>query len=70
MKIKKKTALAAAVFTAAMNFSACDNYADTVYGPPSETPEYTETVSNDDNSQSEEENASDASEETKGDEQQ
>lgn len=36
MKMKKKAAIAAAVFAAAMNFSACDNYASGVYGPPNE----------------------------------
>ena len=55
MKIKKNAAIAAAIFTAAINFSACDNYADTVYGPPSYEETDTEIVSNDDNSQSEEE---------------
>lgn len=72
MKIKKKAAIAAAVFTAAINFSACDNYASGVYGPPSEEWEYEETdteiVSNDDAAQSETETDPDTSEETEGDE--
>ncbi len=50
MKMKKKAVIAAAVFTAAMNFSACDNYASGAYGPPEER-EYYETVSNDDTTQ-------------------
>lgn len=78
MKIKKKAALAAVAFAAAMNLSACydpnDNINDNAYGPPPETWEYEETnteiVSNDDTTQSEEENSPDTSEETEGDEQQ
>lgn len=74
MKIKKKAAVAAAVFAAAMNFSACDNVPDAVYGPPTETwgqeETDTEVVSNDGTTQSEEETSPDTSEETEGDEQQ
>ena len=78
MKIKKKAALAAVAFAAAMNLSACydpnDNINDAAYGPPPETWEYEETnteiVSNDDTTQSEEETSPDTSEETEGDEQQ
>lgn len=59
MKIKKKAVIAATVFAAAMNFSACDNYGYNVYGPPPEEWEYeetnTENVSNDDTTQTEEE---------------
>lgn len=76
MKIKKKAAAAAAVFAAAMNFSACDNYNGDVYGPPTETwaqeETDTEAVSNDDAtpSESESETSPDNSETTEGDEQQ
>ena len=77
MKIKKKAAIAAAaVFTAAMSFRACDNLTSTVYGPPPEeweltlTKPDTEIVNNDDTTQSEKENGHDTSEETEGDEQQ
>ncbi len=77
MKIKKKAAIAAAaVFTAAMSFRACNNVTSVVYGPPPEeweltlTKPDTETVNNDDTNQSEEEADSDASEETEVDEQQ
>lgn len=78
MKMKKKAALAAVLFSAAMNLSACydpnDNINDAAYGPPPETWEQEETdtelVSNDDNSQSEGETTSDVSEEPEGDEQQ
>lgn len=78
MKIKKKAALAAVLFSAAMNLSACyepyDNINDCTYGPPPETWEQEETdteiVSNDDTTQSDTETDSDTSEETEGDEQQ
>ena len=69
MKIKKKAALAAVLFSAALN-TACN-----LYGPP-EFEEWeleendTEIVSNDDTEQSEEETDSDTSEEIEGDEQQ
>ncbi len=68
MKIKKKAAVAAAIFTAAMNFSACDNYASGAYGPPEER-EY-DIVVNDDTAQSDTESDPDDSEEAKGAEQQ
>lgn len=68
MKIKKKAAIAAAVFAAAMNFSACDNYASGAYGPPEER-EY-EIVVNDGTTKSDTETDPENSEEEKGDEQQ
>ena len=71
MKMKKKAALAAVLFSAALN-TACN-----LYGPPeSEFEEWeleendTEIVINDDTTQSEEETSPDTSEETEGDEQQ
>lgn len=67
MKIKKEAAIAAAFLTMA-NFSACDNVGSGVYGPPSETREYTETdmgnVTNEYNPQSESETNTDNSETT------
>ncbi len=69
MKMKKKAAIAAVLFSAALN-TACN-----LYGPPEfeeweQEENYTETVSNDDTTQSETETDSDTSEETQGDEQQ
>lgn len=57
MKIKKKTAIAAAFLTAA-SFSACSNFNQDVYGPPPDEQEIeqqndTETVSGEEVSQSE-----------------
>lgn len=78
MKIKKKAAIAAVLFSATMNLSACydpnDNINDAAYGPPPETWEQEETdteiISNDDMTQNETETDSDTFEETEGDEQQ
>lgn len=68
MKMRKKAALAAVIFSAALN-TACQ-----VYGPPQENwePEKnnTETVSSDGTERSESETETDASDETKGDERQ
>ena len=68
MKIKKKAAIAAALFSAAMNFSACDNVGSGVYGPPPETRAYeetdTETVNNDVTAQNVNEQLSDITETT------
>ena len=69
MKMKKKAALAAVLFSAALN-TACN-----LYGPPEfEEWEFeendTEIVINDDTTQIEEETDPDTSEETEGDEQQ
>lgn len=66
MKIRKKAAIAAVIFSAALN-TACQ-----VYGPPQENwePEESDTdiVCNDDTAQTETD--TDASDETKGDERQ
>lgn len=68
MKMRKKAALAAVIFSAALNV-ACG-----VYGPPPDgwEPEKnnTETVSSDGTERSESETETDASDETKGDESQ
>lgn len=68
MKMRKKAALAAVIFSAALN-TACE-----VYGPPQEDWESeesdTDIVCNDDTTQTKAETETDASDETKGDEQQ
>lgn len=68
MKMKKKAAIAAILFSAALN-TAC-----TVYGPPAEEwePEETDTeiVNNEDTPRNVEETDTDNSEVTEGDEQQ
>lgn len=43
MKIKRKSALAAAALMTVTSFSACGNVGEGVYGPPPETQNYGET---------------------------
>lgn len=68
MKMRKKAALAAVIFSAALN-TAC-----AVYGPPPEDwdreEKGTEIVSNDTKAQTEAETGADVSDETEGDESQ
>lgn len=69
MKMKKKAALAAAALLTATNFSACSNFNQDVYGPPTDEWEVeeqndTETVSGEDISQIE--TSTDDSETTEG----